>query len=98
MVVSGDDVIGNGGTGIQMDGCSDFSTEGNNHVHDNGGDGIRATSYAPTTFGKFTANNTAKRNGNYGIYVDPGMTDGGGNVARNNVNPVQCANIVCSLH
>jgi hypothetical protein len=39
--------------------------------------------------------NTANRNHDLGIEAVPGVTDGGGNRARGNGNPLQCTNIDC---
>ena len=40
--------------------------------------------------------NRAVRNGDLGIEAAPGAIDGGGNVARENGDPLQCTNILCS--
>jgi parallel beta-helix repeat protein len=40
--------------------------------------------------------NRAIRNVDLGIEAVPGVIDGGGNIARNNGDPRQCTNIVCS--
>jgi large repetitive protein len=42
------------------------------------------------------AGNRAIRNTDLGIEAVPGAIDGGGNVARDNGDPLQCTNIVCS--
>jgi Periplasmic copper-binding protein (NosD) len=41
------------------------------------------------------AQNSANRNGDLGIEAHPGVTDGGGNTARDNGNPAQCLNVRC---
>jgi len=45
--------------------------------------------------GALLSHNRADRNAEYGIYAVPGVVDGGGNRARDNGNPLQCANVVC---
>ena len=40
--------------------------------------------------------NTANRNHDLGIEAVPGVTDGGGNKAAGNGNPLQCTNVFCS--
>jgi hypothetical protein len=40
--------------------------------------------------------NTANGNGDLGIEAVPGVTDGGGNQANGNENPLQCVNVFCS--
>ncbi len=42
------------------------------------------------------ARNRAVRNADLGIEAAPGAIDGGGNVARENGDPLQCTNILCS--
>jgi hypothetical protein len=42
------------------------------------------------------ADNLALSNADLGIEAVPGVTDGGGNVARHNGDQRQCTNIVCS--
>jgi Right handed beta helix region len=39
--------------------------------------------------------NTANDNGDFGIEAFPGVTDGGGNKASGNGNPLQCLNVFC---
>lgn len=39
--------------------------------------------------------NAADRNGDLGIEAAPGVTDGGGNRARGNGNPLQCTGVAC---
>ena len=62
-----------------------------NTVDTFGGDGIHVN--APETFIGW---NTATNNGNLGIEAVPGVTDGGGNHASGNGNPLQCVNVRCS--
>ncbi len=56
-------------------------------------DGIDVASPGSTTF----AHNMAVRNGDLGIEAVPGVSDGGGNVAFGNRNPLQCLNIRCDV-
>ena len=61
-----------------------------NLVTDAGGDGIQVDEV-----GAVVADNTALRNGGYGIRAVVGVVDGGGNTARDNVEG-QCLNISCA--
>lgn len=61
-----------------------------NLARHNGDDGVHID--APDTF---VARNWANRNADLGIQAAPGVTDGGGNHARNNGNPAQCTNVAC---
>ena len=56
----------------------------------NGDDGIHIE--APDTS---VARNLANKNADLGIQAVPGVTDRGGNHARNNGNPAQCTNVAC---
>jgi parallel beta-helix repeat protein len=62
----------------------------NNSSH-NGDDGIDSDSASVTLTG-----NKAKYNDDLGIEAEPGVTDGGGNVARGNGNPAQCVGVTCT--
>src|SRR4051812_30142496 len=55
-----------------------------------GDDGIDGDSVATTL-----TRNTANRNHDLGIEAVPGVTDGGGNKAAGNGNPLQCTNVFC---
>jgi parallel beta-helix repeat protein len=55
-----------------------------------GDDGIDVDSPATTL-----TRNTANRNHDLGIEAVPGVTDGGGNRASGNGNPLQCTNVFC---
>ena len=55
-----------------------------------GDDGIDVESSATTV-----TRNLVLHNGDLGIEAVPGVTDGGGNRASGNGNPVQCTNVVC---
>ncbi len=46
--------------------------------------------------GTFIGWNTATKNGDLGIEAVPGVTDGGGNHASGNGNPLQCVNVRCA--
>lgn len=61
-----------------------------NIVTRSGDDGIDVD--APATV---LAGNAANKNGDLGIEAVPGVTDGGGNRAFGNGNPLQCLNIAC---
>jgi parallel beta-helix repeat protein len=61
-----------------------------NTTERNGDDGIDVEN-ATTTLTK----NKANRNHDLGIEGIPGMTDGGGNKAIGNGNPLQCTNVFC---
>jgi hypothetical protein len=51
----------------------------------------RDTTYTGTTL----RNNRADDNGDFGIDAVAGVTDGGGNTASGNGNPLQCRNVFC---
>jgi large repetitive protein len=61
-----------------------------NTANRSGDDGIDVDS-AETTL----TSNTANRNHDLGIEAVPGVTDGGGNRAAGNGNPLQCTNVFC---
>jgi parallel beta-helix repeat protein len=101
-IVTRNDVDGNTHDGIALQGPSHEppfppapgATETlieRNDANGNGDDGIdvRAPS---TTIRKNTANNNA----DLGIEAVPGVTDGGGNRAKGNGNPLQCVNVACN--
>jgi parallel beta-helix repeat protein len=54
-------------------------------------DGIQVDSASATL-----TRNRARRNSDLGIEAVPGVTDGGGNRARHNGNPLQCLNVTCN--
>ena len=58
---------------------------------DSGDDGFDIRSTATTL-----TSNLAVRNGDLGIEALPGVTDGGGNRATANGNPLQCTGVACS--
>lgn len=61
-----------------------------NTARQNGDDGIDVDDPATTL-----TRNTATKNLDFGIDAVPGVIDGGGNRARGNGNPAQCANVGC---
>jgi parallel beta-helix repeat protein len=61
-----------------------------NHAHDNDGDGIEVQGV-----GTRITDNTTDGNGDFGIDAVAGVTDGGGNTASGNGNPLQCRNVFC---
>ena len=84
-------VVRGGGTdGILVESTATGTLLEGNAASDNEDDGIDVES--PTT--ALTANR-ANRNGDLGIEAVPGVTDGGGNTASGNGNPLQCTNVFC---
>jgi parallel beta-helix repeat protein len=83
-------LVGNGGDGIRVDPGQVETRIERNLATQNTGDGfdIRAI---PTLL----ARNVATRNGELGIRAIPGVTDGGGNRASANGDPLQCVNVAC---
>jgi parallel beta-helix repeat protein len=100
-VVTRNDVDGNTHDGIALQGPSheppfppapgatDTLIE-RNDATGNGDDGIDVR--APSTT---IRKNTANDNADLGIEAVPGVTDGGGNRAKGNGNPLQCVNVAC---
>jgi parallel beta-helix repeat protein len=76
--------------GIQYPGAAGTVVRGN-EAAGNGDDGIDVRSAATTITG-----NGADRNVDLGIDAVPGVTDGGGNHAAGNGNPLQCVGVTCS--
>lgn len=76
--------------GILVDGTATATLLERNTANRSGDDGIDADSPAATL-----TRNTANRNHDLGIEAVPGVTDGGGNRARGNGNPLQCTTIDC---
>jgi parallel beta-helix repeat protein len=64
-----------------------------NSVSHSGHDGINVATPSATL-----TDNLAIRNLNLGIEAVPGVTDGGGNRAFGNGNPLQCTNVSCAGH
>jgi len=94
-------VVANTGDGILVYGPSEFmdtqvpGATGTvvlaNATNGNGDDGIDVRSAATTI-----TRNGADRNTDLGIDAVAGATDGGGNHAAGNGNPLQCVNVACS--
>jgi parallel beta-helix repeat protein len=80
---------GNGGDGIRVAFGPGVVLE-RNVASDNGRNGISFLFPQGTL-----VRNTANRNGRLGIEARPGVTDGGGNRARHNGNPLECLNVFC---
>jgi len=87
-VVDKNDVFGN------TDGLVVFDSNGTQVTHNNADrnfdDGIDIENAST-----FVAQNSASFNGDLGIEAVLGVTDGGGNRARGNGNPAQCAGVAC---
>jgi parallel beta-helix repeat protein len=96
----------NGGDGIHVDDSTAHIT--GNTAHANGGSGIWVNEDSGLAFGPsyLIAGNTSTANLGFGIracmFVDPqhtcepGMIDGGGNVAKSNQQTPECVNVVCA--
>ena len=80
-----------GGDGIQVAAIAQDTALRHNVAERNGADGLDVLSPSTTI-----ARNAANRNAAFGIEAVPGVTDGGGNIAHANGNPVQCTGVVCS--
>jgi hypothetical protein len=106
--IAGSVVSRNGGDGIRVETSTTHIT--GNTTRDNGGTGIWVLEEAGLSFGPFylVADNTSIANAGYGIRAcitvdslhtcEPGITDGGGNVARRNQLMPECVNVVCTRH
>ena len=93
--VAGNAVTASVGDGILVEFGSDDPARPHNVLNDNvvarnGDDGIDVED--PRTV---VSANTAKHNSDLGIEAVPGVTDGGGNRAFSNGNPLQCLNVFC---
>jgi large repetitive protein len=91
--IKGNTVFGNAADGIAVDRDATGTVLAENAANGNGDDGINVESAATT----LTAN-LANRNVDLGIDAVPGVTDGGGNRAFHNGNPLQCLNVVCKTN
>ena len=84
----------NSGEGIEVDGMAPAG-RGNklvgNDADGNGGDGIGIFGV-----GHIVQDNSAQRNGGWGIYAAVGAIDLGGNFAAGNVEPEQCFRVQCA--
>jgi len=84
-------VIGNASDGIFVDAGTTGTVVLGNEADENGDDGIDVMNAATTI-----TRNAADRNVDLGIEAVAGVTDGGGNRAAGNGNPLQCVNVACS--
>jgi hypothetical protein len=66
-----------------------------NVANDNGDDGIDVGFGSDEFEPSLVARSTANYNSDLGIEAASGVTDGGGNRAYGNLNPLQCLNVVC---
>jgi parallel beta-helix repeat protein len=71
------------------------ATVADNFARDNGDDGIDVDRPSSSTATVTIARNRAHHNGDLGIEAVPNVTDGGGNKAHGNGNPLQCLNVSC---
>jgi nitrous oxidase accessory protein NosD len=91
----GKQVVGNRVVDNGEDGVAVFQTAAeveltDNFARGNGDDGIDSD-----TPDAVLTRNKAIHNGDFGIEAVPGVTDGGGNKASANGNPLQCLNVSC---
>ena len=89
-LVFGNELSRNAPDGLLVDAGQAGTRIERNRASENADDGIDVDSAATT----LTAN-TANRNDDLGIEAVPGVTDGGGNKASGNGNPLQCTNVFC---
>lgn len=80
----------NGGDGIYLSPEADGNVVRRNFTLRNADDGVDSDSGSTTI-----VRNVGVRNGDLGIEAEPGVTDGGGNRAAANGNPLQCLNVPC---
>jgi parallel beta-helix repeat protein len=81
------------GINVDLWGSSEFVE---NVATMNGDDGIEiGEGGAIPGYSVVLTRNTANDNGDFGIEAVPGVTDGGGNKASDNGNPLQCLNVFC---
>jgi parallel beta-helix repeat protein len=84
-----DNVVRNAGVdGLGVDATSEGTVLEHNRAVGAGDDGIQSAAGVLTR-------NSAFLNHDLGIEAAPGVTDGGGNRARGNGNPLQCIGIAC---
>jgi hypothetical protein len=86
----GNIVRGAGADGVLVDAAAEGTVLERNYALDAGDDGIHVDSAASALTG-----NRAFFNHDLGIEAVPGVTDGGGNRARQNGNPAQCSGVAC---
>jgi parallel beta-helix repeat protein len=89
--VLGNTVSGNFAEGIYLDGESVENSVTGNAAYWNDGDGIHVKGPGTVLTGNLATNNLG-----WGIYVAPGVIDGGGNGANGNAELAQCYLIACS--
>ena len=89
--ISQNRVTGAPADGILVAAGSTRTTVAQNVASDAGGDGIRIDEP-----GTYLIENTAIGNAGFGIRAVQGVVDGGGNTARDNGQPAQCLNVVCT--
>ena len=90
-LLHGNDVAGSAVDGIFVSNLATDTVVTGNLAHENQDDGIQLDN-ASTGL----AQNTANRNGDFGIEAVAGVLDRGGNRAKQNGNPAQCLNVACS--
>ena len=88
-IISANEASGNL-DGIFVDGATMNTLLKKNRTHGNTDDGIDVDSPSTTI-----TRNTADNNSDLGIEAVAGVTDGGGNKAKNNGNPLQCTHVTC---
>lgn len=89
-IIRQNSVSGRGDSGITVGADALATLLERNVANGNGADGIHIESPSTTV-----TRNAAHRNHGLGIDAVTGVTDGGGNRARGNGNPIQCRNVVC---
>jgi parallel beta-helix repeat protein len=89
-VISNNRLVATDGDGVLVDAGQSGNVIEGNRASENTDDGIDVDSSATT----LTAN-TADDNHDLGIEAVPGVTDGAGNKASGNGNPLQCTNVFC---
>ena len=92
-VVTRNESSNNGRDGVLVAATTAGTIVDRNSATQNGDDGIDVRSAATTI-----SRNTASLNVDLGIEAVAGVTDGGGNVAFGNGNPLQCTGVVCSAN
>jgi parallel beta-helix repeat protein len=89
--VRGNVVRDAGADGVRVDATTEGTVLERNHAFGAGEDGIQVDSASASL-----TRNSAFFNHDLGIEAVPGVTDGGGNRAHGNGNPVQCSGVACS--
>jgi hypothetical protein len=91
----GKQVVGNRLVDNGEDGISVLDDAGDVELTDNFARGNRDDGIDSDTPDATLTRNKAIHNGDFGIEAVPGVTDGGGNKASANGNPLQCLNVSC---